>query len=514
MKEIEPRPYQTAAIKNFYSEVRQGKRRVMLCAPTGSGKLVMAIQLIKHVVENGRRVNFIVDRTVLVDQTSREFHAFGLRHGVEAGANTTRLAEPVIVRSAQTMRARDKSAEGANLNIVDEAHITHKHTAKLMMEGGTWLGLSASPFKAGLGDLFDSVINVSTTHALQAQGYLSDIRIFCGVPVEVSKKTSSGEYDAQEATDSACRIVGNIVSEWEAKTKEAFGGPVKTICFGNTVRDCMQIAESFAAAGYDFRAVSYLDDQDHKRQMIDALRNGDIMGLVSCEMLQRGFDVPDIMCGIDAHPWRKSLSSVVQQIGRAMRTSPGKEYALWLDHAQNCLRHRDRLMNFWSEGMDELEALDKEAGKDMPERKDAICPSCEAVMMARVCGNCGYEPPRRVAKPGEVGTMCVDGEMVALEHGDNRQHVAKVGRSEYELPAPRQGWEGLCNMAQRRYGEGNEGQAQRWCQANYRRLYGEFRKARFDAWRTYEPATQQLMFAVEHSKELYIAKKKRARKVA
>ena len=111
----EKRQYQTDAINGFFQAVRESNRRVMLCSPTGSGKSVMAMRLCDHLLKHGRRVNFIVDRTVLVEQISDEFDRFRLPHGVTAGPITFGRSEPLMVRSAQTMRSRDIDPNDADL---------------------------------------------------------------------------------------------------------------------------------------------------------------------------------------------------------------------------------------------------------------------------------------------------------------------------------------------------------------------------------------------------------------
>ena len=506
--QFETRPYQTRAINAFFQAVRDGKKRVMMCAPTGAGKTVIAMRLIEHMRKHGKKVNFLVDRTVLVEQTSGEFFKYGIDHGVEAGANTFGRFQEVKILSAQTVRSRKVNLDIADINIVDEAHIRHKSILDQMGNGKVWLGLSASPFAEGLADFWDCVVNVTSTDALVESNNLAPLRIYRGVPMNISKKNSSGEYDVTASADEAMRIVGNVLEEWEAKTDAAFGGPVKTIVFSNTVDDGRKIAENFRRAGYDFESVSYLDDDHHKRRMIDALRRGDIMGLISCEMLQRGFDVPDILCGMDLHPWRKSLSSVVQQAGRAMRSHPGKDFALWLDFAQNMLRHRERVFDFWANGIDELIPMDKTAGEDKPDPKEAYCKECEAMMSGPVCDVCGWERPRPV-RGGQAtnGAEYVDGRLEALDGPANRPLMVKVGQREYEVPRPAKGWAGLCHMA-KKAGRTKES-GQRWAQANYRKLYGDFKRAKFDPKKEYDPPSTDLQAAVEHSTRLYVDKLKR-----
>ena len=507
------RPYQVAAIKAFYESVRQGQRSIMLCAPTGAGKTLTALALFEHLTEHGKSANFVVDRTVLLQQTSDVFVQFKIPHGVVSGGETWGRREKLQIVSAQSARSRGIDLTQADLTVVDEAHVIHNYVARQIMDGGRWLGLSASPFRAGLADLYQGVVNVETTDKLVEQGWLAPLKFYCGVTVEPGKRTSVGEYDPKETGENALAVVGDLVKEWEEKTREHFGAGVKTIVFANTVTDAEGIAERFQAAGHDFRALSYQTPDGEKTDMIDALRRGRIMGLVSCEMLQRGFDVPDIMCGIDAHPWRKSLSAVVQQAGRAMRPAPGKEFALWLDAACNILRFRDRLFGFWGQGCNELIPRDNVAGPDNPDREDAVCPACTAILFGPRCRECGWEKPEplRSEGPGESGTICIDGKLVPLEPGDPREHVVRVGKKDYEIPPPARGWLELCALA-KESGKGPE-QAQRWCQANFHKMYGRFARNRFDPGQHYPSASDAVFFAVQHSIKLWLDARTPGRRV-
>ena len=341
-------------------------------------------------------------------------------------------------------------------------------------------------------------------------GWLSRIKIYCGKPIEVGRTNRGGEYDRSDTSDSTLLIVGDIYQEWEEKTQHHFGGPVKTICFANRVADAERIALEFRNAGHEFRAVSYLDAPEERRTKIEGHRRGDILGLVSVEALQRGYDVPDILCGIDCHPWRKALTPVAQQAGRVMRIFEGKEFAIWNDHAQNILRFRKRLFKFWREGCWELdEGRDKEAGKDKPEREGAVCPKCMALLVAGFCRECGWQAKRRTAAGGDqIGMRYVRGKLEELPDWDKRTWVAVIGRTEYELPSPMAGWMMLCSMAQKK-GLGAE-QGQRQCQAQYRELYGKFRMARYSPEGHYPSKIHQgILDARAHSLRLWIEAEKR-----
>jgi superfamily II DNA or RNA helicase len=47
----------------------------MLQMPTGAGKTLTAAWIIRRLLDSGKLVAFVVPRTVLVDQTIREFEA-------------------------------------------------------------------------------------------------------------------------------------------------------------------------------------------------------------------------------------------------------------------------------------------------------------------------------------------------------------------------------------------------------------------------------------------------------
>ena len=506
---IDLRDYQLGAIRSVYDAYREGHRSVMLCSPTGSGKTRIGIALFDHLSRKGKSANFIVHRDVLLKQTSARFSELMIPHGVVSGNETSGNLERIKISSVQSMQAREIDPANFDINVVDEADIVFEYLAKHQRERGRWLGMSASPFRKGLGDLYSTVINVAPTDALIYQRWLSPLKIYFGTVVDPGKRKSSGQYDQQESADNALKVVGNVLEEYTEKIGHVFGYTPKTVLFSNTIRDAEEYAREFRAAGYDFHAIGYHLPQGEKDDLIEALTLGQIEGLCSVDMVARGFDVDDVECLVNAQP-RRSLSSVVQKFGRGMRIASEKKFCLLLDSAQDTLRHREALFKFWAEGCDELLPLDRAKVDDKPERKGAACPECQALMTSRRCNECGWEAPAPACPEGGegTGTMCVDGVLVPLDHGDRRKHVVRVGRSEYEIPPPAQGWLELCRVAKDAAKDTDKGQ--RWCQANYHKFYGEFRRARYDPDTHYPPASGGVYGAVEHSKRLFINGKKRA----
>src|SRR5690606_26034317 len=120
--------------------------------------------------------------------------------------------------------------------------------------------------------------------------------------------------------------------------------------------------------------------------------------------------VPDVLCGVSARPYRKSLSNHIQQMGRVMRAAPGKEFGLWLDHSGNVLRFYGDTETIFQDGMSELDngKLEERARKEPTEReREEIRCSCGMLLSPGQvkCPGCGHERKRRALVdqvPGEL----------------------------------------------------------------------------------------------------------------
>jgi hypothetical protein len=77
-----------------------------------------------------------------------------------------------------------------------------------------------------------------------------------------------------------------------------------------------------------------------RKELIDALRDGKIDGLTNCDICTYGLDVPRVEYGASIHP-TLSRSLYFQMVGRILRPFPGKEEALFFDHANLVEEHTD-----------------------------------------------------------------------------------------------------------------------------------------------------------------------------
>jgi superfamily II DNA or RNA helicase len=411
---LQLRDYQLSALDMLREGFKEGHRSQLLYLATGGGKTECAIALLEACRKKGTRAAMLLDRIVLCDQTSQRLDKYKIDHGVlQSGHWRYRPWELIQVCSAQTIEKRGEFP-GLSLLIVDECHQSRAQTIEFIKNNPNIkvVGLTATPFTKGLGSTYSNVVSPITTKKLVDAGSLVPLRVFISKEIDMTgAKKVAGEWSQAEATSRGKKITGDIVAEWIKKTHEIFGKPEKTIVFCAGVDHGVDLQAKFREQGYNFVSISYKDDDQFKKDVIEDFNkpDSDIVGLIATDMLTKGFDSPAVRIGVSARPFTKSLSSHIQQMGRVMRTHPGKDFGLWLDHSGNYLRFRDDWEDVFENGVSELDDGKEKAKKepDEKEKKESKCPACGALWPrgSDTCSNCGHVRERKSLVQSVPGTM-------------------------------------------------------------------------------------------------------------
>jgi len=418
------RAYQTLSLEGLRAGFANGHRSQILYAPTGAGKTEMAIALLEATKKKGNKAAMILDRIILCDQTSQRLQKYSIDHGVlQSGHWRYRPYESIQVCSAQTIEKRG-SFPGLSILIIDECHAMRKQTIEFIKANPDIkvIGLTATPFTKGLGNVYQNVVSTVTTEELVKSKVLAPLRVFIAkeINMEGAKKVA-GEWSQAESTKRGMQITGDIVAEWIKKTHEIYGKPKKTIVFCSGVEHGADLSKQFAAEGYNFISISYKDDEQFKKDVIEDFSKPDteIHGLIATDILTKGFDVPDVMIGVSARPFSKSLSSHIQQMGRVMRGYDGKDFAVWLDHSGNYLRFQEDWEQIYETGVQTLDDGKEKAKKEKTEgeKEAAKCPKCGAMWPSQsdICLHCGHTRQRK----NKVDS--VPGQMEELTRGMGRE---------------------------------------------------------------------------------------------
>jgi len=420
-----PRSFQDPAIESIIAGRRVGHRVQMLCSPTGSGKTYLGLKLCHASLKVGRKATFVCDRKSLINQTSAVASTYGLhQHGIIQAQNPRfNMDLPFQIASVQTVMER--GWHDTDLIIVDEAHtmyatlVDHIKTTK-----ATVIGLSATPFTRGLGQIFTNLINAATMHQLTESGELVPMKVLSCTRINMDgAKVSDGEWTDKAAAERGMEIVGDVVSEWSR-----FAENRKTIVFAANVRHCEELCRQFNECGVLAEVFTHATKDNDRERILDEFARTDsaIRVLISVEALAKGFDVKDVGCVVDCRPLRKSLSTAIQMWGRGLRASKetGKTDCLLLDHSGNIVRFIEDFTHFFYHGLeslDEGEKLDRSVRKDVQERETVCCPKCGYKPFFKRCMSCGHEiaPEAAVAAlPGQMHEILIGKHRVASSERD------------------------------------------------------------------------------------------------
>jgi superfamily II DNA or RNA helicase len=107
MSELQLRPHQTDVVEKVYQSFEDGHRCILLYAATGFGKTEVAMHFMREASRKYKRAAMVLDRIVLVNQTSTRQARYQINHGVMQGDHWRyRPMERIQICSAQTLEKR------------------------------------------------------------------------------------------------------------------------------------------------------------------------------------------------------------------------------------------------------------------------------------------------------------------------------------------------------------------------------------------------------------------------
>lgn len=364
----------------------------MVVAPTGSGKTVIAAEIVRLSVARGRRVLFNAHREELIDQTIRKLADAGITGVRRIQAEQGRHGSaPVTVASVQTLaRWSADRMPPADLCVFDECHHGPAKTwsgIATAYRNAQLLGLTATPERADgrpLGDVFDDLVIAASVSELTELGHLVPCRIWAP-----PRLLETGEI---------------AVSPLDAYRTHGEDG--KAIAFCSTLERAAVVADEFNAAGITSAVIHGDVSSEMRKQLLAWFREGQLRVLVSVHVLTEGFDEPSAsVCILERKP--AHAGTFLQMVGRVLRPSPGKTGCILIDLCGSSLVHG-------TPSMERKYSLDGRAISKPDREAIRQCPTCGAVFLAAdvvdgACPMCGVEMPRRPVKaPRVVGVGLTD----------------------------------------------------------------------------------------------------------
>lgn len=338
------RDYQRQLITGIYERWQYGDRAVMAQLPTGGGKTICFGAITQEFTSRGETVLILAHREELVTQARDKVGAIAnVPTGIIKAGYAPNYSAPIQVASVQSLVRRLNAIECPSLIVVDEAHHSTANSYRKIL--GAYpdsyvLGVSATPTRldgSGFDDLYDSLVCGPTVSELITGGYLSPFRLFADPRPMTTKgvKKQQGDYsvgDLARAND-AIELSGNLIASYR---QHCFGK--RCVVFAVNVEHSRTIAARYNAAGIPAKHLDGKTPDNERREALRQLAAGELLVLTNCALFDEGLDIPAIEAIQCARP-TASLVKWLQMVGRALRTAPGKKYAVILDHTKNWAIH-------------------------------------------------------------------------------------------------------------------------------------------------------------------------------
>lgn len=392
--------YQKKYIKGLRECMKQGKKRLVLCAPTGAGKTVMFSYMISEHLKKGGRVLLFTHRSELLNQAGGTFEHFGLKpEFITAGSNPD-LSSSLHIAMIETFNRRKDDLtlflNNKTLIVFDEAHLqVFTKIMPYIKKNQYVIGATATPYRPPkqiqMSDFYEDIVQEMDTQDVIDLGKLCMAKTY-GVKIDMSgMKKTANDYDTSSYYEENKTFIG-VVKNWENISKNE-----KTILFSSNIKSSKDVCQEFVKKGYNAKHIDGSISKHERAKILKWFKITDNAILCNCGILTAGFDQPDIKTVI-LYRATTSLPLFLQMCGRGSRIAENKKHFNILDFGNNVGR-----LGFWEDRREwKLEYKKKSDKEDVAPIKE--CPKCDAINYASAtnCIECNFEFPKKEKTQEEV----------------------------------------------------------------------------------------------------------------
>jgi DNA repair protein RadD len=401
---VKLRPYQQEAIDQTMAWMRGNDGNLVCSLATGSGKSVIIGEFCRYALEKypHTRILMLVHTRELIAQNHEKLKKlwFDAPVGIySAGLNKKQIRQ-ITYAGIQSIHSKHEEIGHVDLVLVDECHlISHKaegtyrkllDNLKAINPHMRVIGYSATPYRLGHGyihegsAIFDDMIEPVTVKQLIDEGYLCKLRSkFTQHQLDTTGvKKSGGEYvekDLQMAvnTDRNNTMILQELLKFKHERKS-------WLVFCSGIEHAEALRDLLVECGIDTKTITGKTKKVERDSMLKEFKQGKIQCLTSVNVISIGFDAPNVDLLAMVRP-TMSPSMYVQQAGRGLRISEGKEDCIVLDFAGNISQHGP-ITNI---------TPPKKKGDKPGEAPIKVCEHCQEIvhLSVMICPACGKPFP-------------------------------------------------------------------------------------------------------------------------
>ncbi len=414
---------------------------VMLQMPTGTGKTYLFTSIIKDLIafykSNKWEINILVvaHRLELLDQIATSLKNYGIPCGFIQGTREQHLWQRVQVGSILSLISERNEMNVRRCKfdfiIVDEAHHTLADSYKRLFDmfpEAKKLGVTATPWRMNhesFTSVYQTLITTPQVKWFIQKHLLSDFD-YVSVKPDSNIQKLVNSIDVAATGDFVNDALSEAFDNQRIRSKlydsfHKYAADRKGIVYAINKQHARNIAELYSSKGYVSVNIDCDTPKDERERLIDAFKAGNIQVLVNVELFTEGFDCPDVSFIQLARPTR-SLALYLQQVGRGLRITDGKEKTIFIDNVGLYnyfgLPDANRKWQHHFQGRDVPEEMKYEsrgmAPADIPER--TYDEDDEPMMVVRGVGALDESHDEKETVPDETFQLCDYYQVSGNEH--------------------------------------------------------------------------------------------------
>lgn len=338
-----------AAALAAIAEVRDaGEKRAIVISATGTGKTILSALDVR--AASPRRMLFVVHREQILDKTITEYQRVLGGPASDYGklAGTTKQTDRRYVFATVQSLCADQVLEQIDPQafdyiVFDEAHRAAAPTHQRVLahfDPQFLLAMTATPERMdgrNIFEIFDYNVpyEIRLNHALE-EGMLAPFHYYGIADVEYEDGTTTDAVTTINRLISPERIshlLGALHTYGQA------GIAPRGLIFCSRNEEAVELSRALNASLLRGRrlktaALSGKDSVEVRERVVRQLERGDLDYILTVDIFNEGVDIPSINQVVML---RQTQSAIVfvQQLGRGLRLSPGKEYLVVIDFIGN-----------------------------------------------------------------------------------------------------------------------------------------------------------------------------------
>ena len=307
------RDYQLDLYGKTIDALKNGKSRVLITAPCGSGKSFLFLKMCESAINNNKKVLILVHRKELAEQ-HRDLLA-------EHGMNVPNIRIALFFSEVNKLGQHDKP----DLIIADESHWIPRTLRTVLDYYNCWvIGLTATPCRltgASMGDVYEVLVTGISVKELIARKCLAPYEYY-SVPVADTSELpiQHGEYVMASAERLLMQtaIYGDVI-----KSYQKFADGARTIIYATSIKHSKSVVKAFCDAGYKAAHIDGSMSKADRKKIMDDFKSGEINIISNVMLIVEGISIPDCECCILLRP-TVSTTVFIQSSMRCMRYKEGK----------------------------------------------------------------------------------------------------------------------------------------------------------------------------------------------